>query len=182
MTGSESGRQGRLAPSEHLVDSAYISAAHLITARTRHRIDLVGPGRRNLSWQSRSDGTAFTLGDFAVDWDRKVVHCPESKESASSTSCAKRRGPGNLIHVQFRAADYRVCPSRARCTRSRSKYQGRALALLPRPEHDALATARAREGTPEGKRLYAQRQGVVGNGVLLVAQGCIPGPGWSATA
>jgi IS5 family transposase len=34
------------------------------------------------------------------------------------------------------------------------------LALLPRREHEALATARAREGTAEGKRLYAQRQGV----------------------
>ena len=36
-----------LAPSEHLVDSAYVSADHLVTARTQHGIDLVGPGRRN---------------------------------------------------------------------------------------------------------------------------------------
>jgi hypothetical protein len=43
-----------------LVDPAYVSADHLITARERHRIDLVGPGRRNLSWQSRSGGEAFT--------------------------------------------------------------------------------------------------------------------------
>ena len=151
-----------LAPSEHLVDSAYVSADHLITARTRHRIDLVGPGRRNLSWQSRSGGEAFALEDFALDWDRKVARCPEGKESASWTNCAKHRGPGNLIHVQFRAADCRACSSRARCTRSRSKYQGRVLGLLPRPEHEALAAARARETTPEGKRLYAQRQGVEG--------------------
>jgi IS5 family transposase len=34
------------------------------------------------------------------------------------------------------------------------------LALLPRREHEALAAARAREGTAEGRRLYAQRQGV----------------------
>ena len=33
---------------------------------------------------------------------------------------------------------------------------------MPRPEHEALATARAREATAEGKRLYAQRQGVEG--------------------
>jgi len=52
--------------------------------------------------------------------------------------------------------------SRARCTRVRSKYQGRALALLPRPEHDALAAARTREGTADGKRLYAQRNGIEG--------------------
>ena len=33
---------------------------------------------------------------------------------------------------------------------------------MPQPEHEALAAARAREGTAEGKRLYAQRNGVEG--------------------
>jgi len=80
-----------LAPSEHLVDSAYVSADHLVTARTQHGIDLVGPGRRNLSWQSRSGGEAFTLADFTVDWDRKVARCPEDKESAGWTNGAKHR-------------------------------------------------------------------------------------------
>ncbi len=151
-----------LAPSEHLVDSAYVSADHLVTARTRHGIDLVGPGRPNVSWQSRSGGDAFTLADFTVDWDRKAVRCPEGKESGLWTSNAKHRGPGSIIHVQFRAADCRPCPSRARCTRSCSKYQGRVLAVMPQPEHEALAAARAREGTAEGKCLYAQRNGVEG--------------------
>jgi len=31
---------------------------------------------------------------------------------------------------------------------------------LPRPEYDALAAARARDKTTEGRRLYAQRQGI----------------------
>ena len=151
-----------LAPSEHLVDSAYVSAGHLVTARTQHGIDLVGPGRPNVSWQSRSGGGAFTLADFTVNWDRKAARCPEGKESAFWISSAKRRGPGNVIHVQFRSADCRVCPSRARCTRARSKYQGRVLAVMPQPEHEALAAARARENTAEGKRLYAQRNGIEG--------------------
>ena len=139
-----------LAPSEHLVDSAYISAGHLVTARTQHGIDLVGPGRPNVSWQSRSEGDAFTLADFTVDWDSKVVRCPEGKESGLWTSGAKHRGPGSVIHVQFRAADCRPCPSRARCTRALSKYQGRVLAVMPQSEHEALAAARARESTAEG--------------------------------
>ncbi len=67
-----------LAPSEHLVDSAYVSADHLITARTEHDIDLVGPGRRNLSWQGLSEG-AFSAADFTVDWDRRTVRCPEGQ-------------------------------------------------------------------------------------------------------
>jgi len=94
--------------------------------------------------------------------DRRVARCPEGKESTSWTDAAKHRGPGSVIHVQFRAADCRACTSRARCTRARSKHQGRALALLPRPEHEALAAARAREGTADGKRLYAQRNCIEG--------------------
>jgi len=55
-----------LAPSEHLVTSAYISADHLISAREKHGIDLVGPSRPNLSWQSHTEG-AFSAADFTVD-------------------------------------------------------------------------------------------------------------------
>ena len=33
---------------------------------------------------------------------------------------------------------------------------------MPQPEHEALAAARAREGTAEGKARYAQRNGVEG--------------------
>lgn len=36
------------------------------------------------------------------------------------------------------------------------------VAILPRDEHDALAAARARGQTIEGKHLYAQRQGIEG--------------------
>ncbi len=70
-----------LAPSEHLVDSAYVSADHLITAREQHGIDLVSPTRQNLSWQSHTEGV-FSAADFTVDWDQQKVRCPESKESA----------------------------------------------------------------------------------------------------
>ena len=150
-----------LAPSEHLVDSAYVSAGHLVTARTQHRIDLVGPGRRNLSWQSRSGGEAFTLAAFTVDWDREVAHCPEGKESAFWTSDAKHRGRAASSTCSSTPSTAGSVP-RARCTRARSKYQGRVLAVMPQPEHEALAAARAREGTAEGKRLYAQRNGIEG--------------------
>jgi transposase len=146
-----------LAPSEHLVDSAYISADHLITAREQHGIDLVGPSRRNLSWQSLAEG-AFSSADFIVDWDRRKARCPEGKESAGWSESTKHPGQRALIRAQFRAAECRSCASRSRCTRSQS--QGRVLAILPRPEYEALAAARARESTAEGRRLYAQRQGI----------------------
>jgi transposase len=34
--------------------------------------------------------------------------------------------------------------------------------MLPRREHDVLTGIRARESTEEGRRLYAQRQGIEG--------------------
>ena len=150
-----------LPPAEHLVDSAYVSADHLIAARRSYGIDLVGPGRRNLSWQAKATD-AFSLDDFTIDWDRQVARCPEGKESTGWAESTKHRGQRPTIRTQFRAADCRACISRHRCTRIRSRYVGRVLAFLPRREHEALAAARARERTEEGRCLYAQRQGVEG--------------------
>ena len=84
-----------LPPAEHLVDAAYVSADHLIAARELHGIDLVGPGRRNLSWQTTAEG-AFSLADFAVDWERKVARCPEGKESIGWAAHIKH--PVNAKH------------------------------------------------------------------------------------
>jgi transposase len=148
-----------LAPSEHLVDSAYVSADHLISAHTQHGIALIGPGRPDLSWQSHTEG-AFTAADFTVDWDRQKARCPEGKESAGWYKDVKRPGQRARVRAQFRAADCRNCASRSRCTRTQTPNQGRVLAILPRDEHDALAAARARGRTAEGRRLYAQRQGI----------------------
>ena len=148
-----------LAPSEHLVDSAYVSADHIITAQAQHGVALVGPGRPDLSWQSHTEG-AFTAADFTVDWDQQKARCPEGKDSAGWYRDVKRPGQRARIRAQFRAADCRGCASRSRCTRTRTPNQGRVLAILPRDEHDALAVARARGRTAEGKRLYAQRQGI----------------------
>lgn len=148
-----------LAPSEHLVDSAYVSADHLIDARERHGIDLVGPARRNPSWQSRTGG-AFDAVDFIVDWKRQTARCPEGKESDGWDEYAKQQGGRPYVRARFRASDCRGCPSRIRCTRSPE--HGQLLALHPRREHEALVAARAREGRREGKRLYAVRRGVEG--------------------
>ena len=41
-----------LLPSEHFVDSAYVSAEHLVNAQAQ-QIEMVGPTRKNASWQSK---------------------------------------------------------------------------------------------------------------------------------
>jgi len=100
-----------LAPSEHLVDTAYVAADHLITARAQHGIDLIGPQHRNMSWQG-TVSDAFEVSDFVVDWDRQVVRCPEGKQSAAWATYVNRKRPhrcalvvnqrGNGAHPQPR--------------------------------------------------------------------------------
>jgi hypothetical protein len=148
-----------LAPAEHLVDAGYVSAVHIVSARERHGIDLVGPPRRNTSWQRQAVG-AFGVADFAVDWDGRRVRCPEGR---TSTRWAEHEGGvagARGVKVGFAPGDCAACASRRRCTRSARA--GRQLSLHPRAEHEALAAARGRGDTPAGRRLYARRQGVEG--------------------
>ena len=147
-----------LAPSQHLVDAGYVSAAHLVAARERHRIDLVGPARPQLGWQNRDEG-AFGVADFAIDWGSRVVRCPEGRNSAGWYE-HDREPRGRRVRVRFAAADCAACPSKALCTSGERR--GRQLELHMREQHEALAAARARQDSEEGRRLYAQRRGIEG--------------------
>jgi hypothetical protein len=138
-----------------------MSADLLVAMRERHGIDLVGPQRRNLTWQGVDDG-AIEAADFAVNWDRKAVRCPEGKESTRWKTFGEVNAAGGqpLAVTGFRRSARRPCPSRMRCTRSST--QGRSVLVRSRPEHEALVAARARERTDEYRKLYAQRQGIEG--------------------
>jgi hypothetical protein len=144
-----------LVPAEHLVDSAYVSAEHLVTARERHGIDLIGPARPVQNWQMREKG-AFLVTDFAVDWERRRVRCPKGRESTGWGEYRDRASGRPYIRANFSPADCQPCPARARCTRTRS----RRLTLHPRDRYEAITAARAQFASEAGQRLYAQRQGV----------------------
>ena len=149
-----------LTPAQHLADAAYMGADLLLDARERHGIDLIGPQHRDMSWQGTASD-AFSIADFAVDWDRQVARCPEGKESVAWASYGNSQRPHRcaLVQVRFHPNDCRACPSRPRCTRS-APTRGRNMTLYPRREHEALVAARARERTAEYRKLYAQRQGI----------------------
>lgn len=148
-----------LVPAEHLVDAAYVSAAHLTHAREQHGIDLIGPGRRNTSWQGGStDG--FTPADFVIDWSARQARCPEGHASRYWALYKDAAGQP-YVRVRFDPTDCTNCLSRSRCTRSRGR-SGRQLSLHTREEHEALRAARIRQNTAEGRSLYALRQGIEG--------------------
>ncbi|MGF3024059.1 IS1182 family transposase [Methylobacterium aquaticum] len=144
-----------LIPSEHLVDAAYVSAEHLVAARERHGVILIGPARPKQGWQTREEG-AFHVTDFAVDWERQRVRCPEGRESTSWRAYRDKASGRPFIRAGFSPAVCRVCSAKPRCTRAGS----RRLSLHPRAEHEALAGARERLESDEGRRLYGQRQGI----------------------
>ena len=146
-----------VAPSEHLVDAAYVSGSHIVAARERHGIELVGPPRPDPSWQARQEG-AFDAAEFVVDWENRRLRCPEGRTSTTWGKYIDRASGQSYVRAGFSPADCQPCPSRPRCTRGPS----RRLGLLPRPEHEAVAAARARLKTEAGRQLYNQRRGVEG--------------------
>ncbi|MEU9891881.1 IS1182 family transposase [Sphaerisporangium sp. NPDC051011] len=150
-------RRGVL-PDEHAVDSAYVSAEHIVTARDRFGIELLGPVSADTSWQTK-DGDAFQTADFLVNWDEGQVTCPQGHTSLSMA--AQRSGTGHpVIKVNFSQAHCTPCPVRAQCTKSATA--SRKLTLRPREQHQALAHARALQRTEQWQRRYQVRAGAEG--------------------
>jgi transposase len=145
-----------LLPGQHLLDAGYVDAHHLLTSAAAG-IDLVGPVLLDTSWQAAA-GAGFDLSGFVIDWERRVVTCPQGKVSRPWTEAAKDGYP--FQQVRFRAADCRACPVRAHCTRAAT--MPRQLALRPRVEHEALVQARQRQTTTAFAARYAQRAGIEG--------------------
>ena len=53
----------------------------LVSSREEHGIRLIGPPRKDASWQNRTEG-AYRAEHFAIDWEGKQVRCPQGKSSA----------------------------------------------------------------------------------------------------
>lgn len=142
-------------PSEQLADAAYVSGDNLLASHARN-IDLIGPAYQDKGWQAKA-GEGFDVSNFQVDWSKKVVRCPEGKESVlwSETKTARKR---NMSRVIFDPADCATCPSRSLCTRDKS----RSLTLQPQAEHEAIQSARRRQKTEEFTEIYSQRAGIEG--------------------
>ena len=147
-----------LLPSQHLVDGGYPSAELLVTSREQYGIDLFGPTRPDVSWQS-NDPQAFDISQFQIDWEREVVICPMGKTSRCWWPAKGPRGKPT-IQVHFGKQDCLACESRARCTKSDSTPRG--LTLQPKKQQLALQAARQRQITAEFRETYALRSGIEG--------------------
>jgi transposase len=147
-----------LAPREHLVDAAYVSAEILVHSQTQFGIDLVGPARGNPTWQTKVEG-AYSTDQFQVDWEHRIVYCPQKVASVAWRDAV--HSDGKPYHrATFPREVCQACPARSLCTQAQ---QGpRRVYLHPRPEHEALQATRHRLNSPAGRELYAQRAGIEG--------------------
>lgn len=151
-----------LAPHEHLVDTAYVAAAHLVRGRADHGIDLVGPVPGDQSWQARQ-ATGYEAARFVIDWAAQRATCPRGKTSVAWVPGTDTDGHA-VVTIRFAPPACGPCPVRDQCVHSA---RPRALMVRARPQYEALLAARQRQATPAFKACYAQRAGVEGT----IAQG-----------
>ena len=147
-----------LLPSDHLVDAGYTNAEVLVTSETEFQVQIIGRMPPDPSWQAQA-GQGFALKDFRVDWEQQTVLCPQDHASRY-WSLWKRTAGEPAILVRFDEETCRACPVRVSCTHSAQ--EARTLKLLPRPQFEALHTARQRQETAEFKTEYKKRAGVEG--------------------
>ncbi len=147
-----------LLPDGHLTDAGYIDSELVVSSRNEYGIDIVGPVPRDTSRQARA-GEGFDLSGFSIDWESKVVICPQGQYNKVWSESHDTFG-NSVIHVQFVSEDCRKCPVRSQCTRAESG--PRALKLRPREQHETLQNARERQKTSEFKEHYAIRSGIEG--------------------
>jgi transposase len=142
-----------LLPNQHLVDSGYSTLTNLVTSRSDHEVDLVGPTLKTHWYQAE---TGYDLTHFSIDWEAEQVMCPQGRISSSWTPVED--AGKSLIKVKFSQSDCKVCPARILCTGTTR----RTLTLHPREQMQALFAARQREETTEFKDTYRHRAGIEG--------------------
>lgn len=148
-----------LAPGDHLVDAAYISAELLVNSREDHEIILRGPTRPDPNWQAQMEG-AYSLDQFQIDWEQHTVGCPQGRESLSWAERVHTNGHP-FIQVNFSSRDCGPCQSRMLCTRAKPP-RGRTLNFHPQIQYEALQTAQTWYTSDDGQRQYACRAGIEG--------------------
>ena len=148
-----------LLPNVHLVDTGYMDTELLVESRKSYDVKLHGPLPANHRWQAKTEG-AYSIDDFAIDWEAQRVTCPNNKQSVYWLERIDKRNGNELIYTLFAKADCFACKQRARCHRSTKN--PRAVAFKPREKHEALQTARRNQRTPEWHAICSKRSGIEG--------------------
>ena len=145
-------------PDAHIVDAGYVDATLLVNSPQDFHLNLIGPGRPDVSWQAQ-DEQAYDISQLSINWETQQARCPLGNLSSSWTT---RRDNWNnpVVSVKFAHKDCRDCDGRSRCTKA--KTAPRHMTLRPEREHQALQVIRHQQTTPEWKAQYDKRAGIEG--------------------
>ena len=148
-----------LLPNQHLVDAGYVDGTLLVSSKQKHDLELIGPVRDNVSWQSKiPDG--YDLSRFKINWKTKQVTCPQGVKNTKKWTVHKDQWDNTVIGVKFPRKACRECQFRHLCTRS--KTEPREITLRPQEEHQAIVRRRKQQETKRWLKQYNQRAGVEG--------------------
>ncbi len=148
-----------LLPKKHLVDAGYVDGTLLVARLQKYDLELIGPVRNNVSWQSKiPDG--YDLSLFKINWETQQVTCPEGKKSNPKWSPRLDAWGNKVKNVKFPRAACLNCSNRSLCTRS--KTEPRKLTIRPKEEHLAIVKRRKQQETKTWLKQYNQRAGVEG--------------------
>jgi transposase len=153
----------QLTPGAPLVDAGDVTSDHLLTSRTEHGIDLIGPVADDQRWQGQA-ANGFAAAQWVIDGDAQHAICPPGLRSVVWMERPERHGPAT-VRLAFSQPVWAACASRADCTRAATA--PRALRIRERDHDTALQAARARQQTDTFKQVYARRAGIEG----MIAQG-----------
>jgi transposase len=142
-----------IAPSEHFLDSGYVTPETVDRASKAYGITIVGPVRLD---PRAAERPGFAKEDFHVDWHAETVRCPQGIVSPRWKPTVADGKP--RLSVLFRRADCRTCTVRQQCT-GNVDGKGRHLILLPESLQEIQTRARALQQTSEWQRRYALRAG-----------------------
>jgi transposase len=151
-------QQRELLPTQHLLDSGYVTSQVLATSHERFGVEVIGPTLGNVRWQANTD-QGIDASQFVIDWEHKHATCPQGRTSVSWTPTFDTRN-NEIIKIRFSTKDCQVCPCQSRCTRSQSRAPRRLLSIRPQRQYDALRRARQQEQSQEFAQRYALRAGI----------------------
>jgi len=145
-----------LVPAEHLVDSGYMTAAHLVQSQ-QQAVDLIGPLHQEPGWQAHAN-EGFAASNFVIDWEGHRATCPQGKTSVIWQP-KRNQQDHDAVNIRFAATDCRPCPVRAHCVHSA---RSRALTVRAHHAYVALQVARQRQTSDVFKAQYKARAGIEG--------------------
>jgi transposase len=152
--------QAELAPSQHFLDTGYVTSRTLVTSQNDFGIELIGPAPKDVKWQAQAD-QGFDVSHFLLNWQQQQATCPQGHTSASWTPACDNRGK-QVIKIKFSIKDCGSCPSRQQCIHSEKQYPRRTLTVRPQEQHEALQAARSRQQTAAFAQEYTLREGIEG--------------------